>query len=162
MQGERWGILAEPVAASNRKWWSVFQAQHLRLQAYDWPRNESFILGLDLRAKQNKNLEDLFFHFAMAFFLTSAKETRGGHSVGFLTRMAEANTIFPSSLLHFPNCIHFHFMTHSDNLLCLKLPCILPARLRSTIHTVYTVGNSSSRIWRVLWTLCLCPCCHGD
>lgn len=37
--------------------------------------------------KQNKNLEDLFFHFAMVFSLTSAKEKREG-TVGFLTRMA--------------------------------------------------------------------------
>lgn len=87
MQGEHTGILAEPVAVINQKW-SVFQDQHLRLQAYDWPRNESFILGLDLRVKQNKTLEDLFFHFAMVFFLTSAKEMREGTVGFFLTRMA--------------------------------------------------------------------------
>lgn len=133
-----------------------FQDQHLRSLVYGWPRNESFILGLGLKGekkKQNQSLDALFSWFSLY------QARRRGRALWALVGTATQH--------YFPSFVGNIFLAASTsilwlNLLCLKLHHILPAMLRSTIRTVYTVGNSSSQCWRVLWPLYLCPCCHGD
>jgi hypothetical protein len=89
------------------------------LQVCDWPKNKSFILGLDFRKKKNKGLNDFLHVFHDILYIREIDE---GRQNGVFSQNGDPTLFSIGSFLHFPSCVHyFHFVTHSDNLLCLKL-----------------------------------------